>query len=301
MKTSFSSLAGAGLLAAFGTLFATVPASAQSFYGVTYFDGQFLTVDGPTGTAAQTGSVNAGVKADGLAAYGGGYYTYDTATNSLLQLNPATGGTKTSVAVTGITGSVAPGGLAISSAGLAYLAVPNAASAQSSPSSTVYTFSLTGGSAQTLGTTNDLLSSLAFGPNGTLYGLGKGDGELYTLNTANGSGTVVGSLGSLTVPDPLSPTGTDVSAIDSDPIGALAFNGGKLYASADGNLYTVSTTTGAAAIVDLSNANSGLGGGFSSVSGLAAAPVPEASSVISFGALLALGGLFLLRRRKPQA
>ena len=298
MKTNFSSLAGAGLFALVGTLYAPISASAQSFYGVTYFDGQFLTVDGAAGTAAQTGTVNGGVKPDGLAAYQGKYYTFDAASDNLLQIDPATGGTKASVGVTGLPASVAPGGLAISSTGLAFLAVPDAASTQAAPSSTLYTFSLAGGGVQNLGTTNDLLSSLAFGPNGALYGLGKGDGALYTLSTANGAGTLVGSLGNLTVPDPLAPAGTDVSAIDSDPIGALAFSGGTLYASADGNLYTVNTATGAASIVDPSIANSGLGGGFSSVSGLA--PVPEASSVLSFGALLALGGLFLVRQRKPQ-
>ena len=301
MNFTHSVFAVTGLLTAFGTLFASAPASAQSFYGVTYFDSQFLSVDGASGTAAQTGQLNGGVQADGLASYNGSYYTFDTATNSLLTLDPSTGSTLSSVSVS-IPGAVAPGGLAISQSGLAFLAVPLTSSPQNAPASTLYAFNLTGGGALKVGTTNDLLSSLAFGPNDTLYGLGKGDGQLYTINTANGSGTLVGSLGSLSVSDPLSPTGTDVSAIDSDPIAALAFSGGSLFASADGNLYSVDPMTGAATLVNASIANSGLGGGFSSVSGLASAPaVPEASSVVSFGVLLSLGGLFLLRRRKSSA
>jgi len=308
MKTSLRILAGAGLLAALGTALAGIPASAQSLAGVTFPDGQlipngqFLSVNGSDGTAAQTGTFAAGVRPDGLAAYNGSLYTFDAGSNSLLQLNAATGApvTSYSVSLSGITGPVALGGLAISSSGLAFLAVPLANSSQTSPSSALFIFGLTGGPALSLGRTNDLLSSLAFSANDTLYGLGKGDGQLYTINTADASATLVGSLGSLTIQDPFNPGATTTTPIDSDPIGALGFSGGTLYAAADGNLYTVSTTTGAATVVNPSLVNTGFGGNFANVSGLASAPVPEASSVASFGALLALGGLFLVRRRKPQ-
>lgn len=308
MKTSLRIIAGVGLLASLGAVLAGGPVSAQSLAGVTFPDGQlipngqFLSVNGSDGTAAQTGTFAAGVRPDGLAAYNGSLYTFDAGSNSLLQLNAATGTTVASysVGLSGLTGPVAPGGLAISSSGLAFLAVPLADSGLTSPSSALFVFGSTGGTAVSLGRTNDLLSSLAFSANDTLYGLGKGDGQLYTINTADARATLVGSLGSLTIPDPFNPGATTTTPIDADPIGALGFSGDTLYAAAEGNLYTVSTTTGAATVVNPSLINSGFGGNFANVSGLASAPVPEASTVASFGILLALGGVFVLRRRKVQ-
>ncbi len=287
MKTSTAYLAGAASLAALAGGLAAAPASAQSFSAVTYFDGQFLSVDGASGTAAPAGALGAGVRPDGLASYNGSLYTFDTKTDSLLRLNAATGGTLASFSV-GIPGVVAPGGLAISSSGLAYLADPLTSSPQSAPASALYSFSLTGGPAVKVGTTSDLLSGLAFNANDTLYGLGKGDGQVYTINTASAKESLVGNL------DPAN------SSIGNDPIAALTFSGGTLYAAADSSLYTVNTATGAGTLVG--PISDGIGAPFSSVSGLApAAPVPEASSVISFGALLVLGGVFLIRRRARRS
>lgn len=300
--------AGVGLVAALGSVLVGGPVSAQSLAGVTFPDGQlipngqFLSMNGSDGTAAQTGAFAAGVRPDGLAAYNGSLYTFDAGSNNLLQLNAATGATVASfnVGLSGITGPIAPGGLAISSSGRAFLAVPLANSSLTSPSSALFVFSSTGGPALSLGRTNDLLSSLAFSADDTLYGLGKGDGQLYTINTADARATLVGNLGSLTVPDPFNPGATTTTPIDADPIGALGFSGGTLYAAADGNLYTVSTSTGAATVVNPSLINTGFGGNFANVSGLVAAPVPEADSAVSFGALLALGGVFVLRRRTAR-
>jgi len=289
MKTSFSKIAGVGLLAALAAGLVSAPASAQSLYGVTFFDSQFLTIDGATGTTAQVGSLSPGVKPDGLAVYNNNYYTFNAANNTLLQLNgtPMLGGTRNTFPV-GITGPVAPGGLAISKSGLAFLAVPDTTSPPASPTSTLYAFNLTGGAPVTVGTTNDLLSGLAFDSNDTLYGLGKGDGQLFTINTADGAGTLVGNL---------DPSGTAFSL--GDPIGAITFSGNTLFAASGSNLYTVSTTTGAGTLVGPIADDSGIP--FNSVSGLAPGAVPETSNVLSFGALLALGGLFLVRRRVRQS
>lgn len=277
-----------------------VPAAAQTFSAVTYSPlagaSQFLSVSGADGTASQTGTLSSSLSLDGLAAYGGSLYTFDTTSSSLLRLNPLTGSTVASYSVN-IAGGVAPGGLAISSTGLVYLANPLISSPQSAPASTVYVFGLTGGPALKVGTTSDLLSSLAFSSSDTLYGLGKGDGQLYTINTASGSGTLIGNLGTITVPDPFNPGG-DTYPIDSGPIGALAFSGGTLYAAADDTLFTVSTTTGAATAVDPSLYNTGFGGSYYSVSGLAPAAVPEASSAISLGlGVLVLGAVVYRRKR----
>ena len=272
------------MLAALAGGSAAAPASAQSFYSVTYFDGQFLTTDGTTGTSAQTGSLDAGVKPDGLAAYGGSYYTFDTTTDSLLKLDTATGSTAASYNV-GITGPVSVGGLAISSSGLAFLDVFQTNSSLTAPLGTLYSFNLMGGGVATVGTTPDL-SGLAFSAGDTLYGLGKGDGQVYTINTANGKGSLIGNL------DPVN------FSIGNDPVAALTFSGSTLYAAADSSLYTVSTTSGLGTLVG--PISDSIGAPFSSISGLAAAPVPEASSVVSLGVLLALGGLFVLRRRRSQ-
>ena len=280
-----------------------VPAAAQTFSAVTYSPlagtTQLLSVSGANGTASQTGTLSSGLSLDGLAAYGGSLYTFDTTSSSLLQLNAQTGATVNSYAVS-IPGGVAPGGLAISSAGLAYLANPLVSSPQSAPASALYVFGLTGGPARNVGTTSDLLSSLAFSPNNTLYGLGKGDGQLYTINTASGSGILVGNLGTITVPDPFSPGG-DTYPIDSGPIGALAFSGNTLYAAADDTLCTVSTATGAATAVDPSLYNTGFGGNYYSVSGLAPAAVPEASSAVPLGIGVLVLGAAVCRRKRVSA
>ena len=277
---------------------AAAPASAQTFSAVTYTtnstaNNQFLSVSGADGTATQTGSLDAGVTPDGLAAYNGSLYTFDTSTSSLLELNALTGATLASFTV-GIPGAVAPGGLAISSSGLVFLADPLSSSTQAAPASTLYAFNLTGGSAFKVGTTNDLLSALAFDANDTLYGLGKGDGSLYTINTASGKGSLIGNL------DPAANTPGVFNSIGQSPIAALTFSGSTLYAAADDSLYTVSTTTGAATAVDSSLVGTGFGGSFYNVSGLAPAAVPEAGTSVSFGLLLVLltAGLAAARRKR---
>jgi len=294
LKTASSLVAGGIALAALSN----APASAQTFSAVTYVpisapNNQFLSVSGADGTAAQTGSLGAGVTPDGLASYNGGLYTFDTSTSSLLELNALTGATLASYSV-GIPGAVAPGGLAISSSGLVFLADPLSSSTQAAPTSTLYAFGVTGGSAFQVGTTNDLLSALAFNSSDTLYGLGKGDGSLYTINTANGSGSLIGNL------DPAANTPGVFNTIGQSDIAALTFSGSTLYAAADDSLYTVSTTNGAATAVAPSLAGTGFGGSFYNVSGLAPAAVPEASTTVSFGLLLVLltAGVVAARRKR---
>ena len=294
-------LVSLGLLAALAA--GAAPASAQTFSAVTYSPlagaTQLLSVSGSDGTASQTASLNPALSLDGLASYGGSLYTFDTTSSSLLQLNAQTGATVNSYSVS-IPGGVAPGGLAISSTGLVYLANPLVSSSQSAPASALYVFGLTGGSALNVGTTGDLLSSLAFSSSDTLYGLGKGDGQLYTINTASAGGTLVGNLGTITVPDPFNPGG-DTYPIDSGPVGALAFSGGTLYAAADDTLFTVSTATGAATAVDPTLYNTGFGGNYYSVSGLAPAAVPEASSAVPLGLGVLLLGVAVCRRKRVSA
>ena len=128
------------------------------------------------------------------------------------------------------------------------------------------------------------LEALAFG-NGTLYGLGKLDGNLYTVNTTTGATTLVGN------------TGVSVGS----PLGGLTFGpGGVLFASLDDKLYQLNAATGLATPI---NPDPNVDTGFSSISGLAFAPaaVPEPGSIVLLGLGLGTIGVTALRARARRA
>lgn len=271
----------AGLLTA-----AAVPAGAQTFLGVSYIDDQLISINGATGLGTQIGSLTPGASPSGLAATGGNLYTFDSSTDRLLQISPATGATLASTDI-GVNNAFGQGSLAFNSAGQGFLSSPLDNSFNTT--NALYEFTPGGAPATLIGTTSDSLSALAFSPSGTLYGLGKGDGNVFTFNTSTGASTLVGNLGV-----GLDPMGGQPAL---SPISALTFSGGSLFASINDQLYTVNTSTGAASLYAPGAGGTGIG--FSSISGLVpAAAVPEASTVVSFGALLALGGLLIIRRRK---
>ena len=278
----------AGLLTA-----AAVPAGAQTFLGVSYIDDQLISINGATGLGTQIGSLTPGASPSGLAATGGNLYTFDSSTDRLLQISPATGATLASTDI-GVNNAFGQGSLAFNSAGQGFLSSP--LDNNFGTSNALYEFTPGGAPATLVGTTSDSLSALAFSPSGTLYGLGKGDGDVFTFDTATGASALVGNLGV-----GLDPTGGQPAL---SPISALTFSGSSLFASINDQLYTVNTSTGAASLVAPGAGGTGIG--FSSISGLVPAAdvpaaVPEASTVVSFGALLALGGLLVIRRRKLPA
>ena len=283
-----ASITLAGLLGA-----VAVPAGAQTFLGVSYFDDQLISINGATGLGTQIGSLTPGASPSGLAASGGNLYTFDSSVDRLLQISPTTGATLASTDI-GVSSAFGQGSLAFNSVGQGFLSSP--LDNNFNTTNALYEFTPGGAPATLIGTTSDSLSALAFSPTGTLYGLGKGDGDVFTFNTSTGASTLVGNLGV-----GLDPTGGQPAL---SPISALTFSGSSLFASINDQLYTVNTSTGAASLV--APGAGGTGFGFSSISGLVPAgavpaAVPEASTVVSFGALLALGGLLVIRRRKLPA
>jgi outer membrane protein assembly factor BamB len=151
----------------------------------------------------------------------------------------------------------------------------------------LYRFDLSTGTSKLIAHTADTIEALAFGPGGTLYALGKLDGNLYTIDPTTGSMMLIGNVG---------------ISIGS-PTGGLGFSpDGTLFATLDDKLYTLSTLTGAATAVGISDPS--MSTGFSSISGLAFGPsaVPEPSSLVMIGIGLAgsvgLGVRRALRRRR---
>ena len=107
--------------------------------------------------------------------------------------------------------------------------------------------------------------------------------DVLTLQNPPNDGTLV-TIGSL---------GIDFSPTGGFDIFADGNGGNTAYAASDSVLYTIDLATGAA---------SSLGeiGGSRSLTGLAAKPVPEPSSVIGSLAAVTLGGVAVMRRRRRQ-
>lgn len=118
--------------------------------------------------------------------------------------------------------------------------------------------------AQFIGSSGASMFSLEFGGDGTLYGAGH---NLYRINTANGSATLVGSIGGT----PL------INALDFAPNGVMY---GASNDITDDSLYAINLTTGAGTLI-----------GFTGGNLVSLASVPEPSSLV----LLSLGGVIALQ------
>ena len=115
-----------------------------------------------------------------------------------------------------------------------------------------------------------------------LFGIDSDLDVLVLQNPPNAGGLV--TIGSL---------GIDFSPTGGFDIFADGNGGNTAYAASDSVLYTINLATGAA---------SSLGeiGGSRSLTGLAAEPVPEPSSIIGSLAAVTLGGVAVMRRRRRQ-
>ncbi len=280
MKRLLRSLVAAGLVA-----LASGPARADFGYGVTLVGNRLITVDTTTGAEALVGPLGAPLSPYGLASVGGNLYTFDSNQDVIRQIDPTSGNIRATIGIGLQPGSVlGQGGLAFQSGTVGFLtsAIDPTTFSQAND---LYRFDLSTGTSVPVSQTAHTLESIAFGPGGVLYGLGKLDGNLDTVDPTNGALNLVGNVG-VTL---------------GSPVGAISFSGGTLFATLDDSLDSLSTSTGAATAVGPGFSPAV---GFSSISGLAfPAGVPEPASLILVGLGVAGScGVNLLRRvasRRP--
>ena len=284
MKMPHRAFAAAAIAGLFLGLHAR-PSPGATVYGVTLFDNQLLAIDTTTGTGTLIGSLSTSELPYGLAITGNNLFTFDSTAEVIRQLNPNTGATLATFPI-GIPPVLGQGGLAFQTSTVGFLTTALNPTTFNLAND-LYRFNVSTGMSTLVGSTSDTLEAIAFSPGGTLYGLGKNDGNLYTVNPATAALALVGNVG--------------VSI--GSPTGGLTFGpNGVLYATLDDSLYTLSTTTGLATEVGSSVPGVTSLTGFNSISGLASATaVPEPTSILVLGTGIGAVCLYAARRIKPLA
>ena len=285
MSSAIRTFAAAGLVTLLASFFAT-PSHADLF-GVSFLGNELINIDPTTGVGNSVGPIGS-TNSFGLAAVNNQLFTFDSSVDKIRQINPATGAATATFDIGLKPGAlVGQGGLAFQSSTVGFLTSALNPTTLA-PENDLYRFDLSTGKTTLVAMTADTLEALAFRSDGTLFGLGKLDGNLFTINTTTGAMTLVGNVG--------------ISV--GSPTGALAFDpSGQLLASLDDKLYTLNTTTGAATPIGSSDPSVS-DVGFSSISGLAfvsPAAVPEPSSVVMVGTGIVALGLFSWKRSRPAS
>ena len=273
------------IIVAFAALLASlwpVAARADQIIGVTLLDNQLISIDPTSGNGTLIGPLSTTMGPFGLANVNGTFYTFDSNADDIARLDPATGATLSTYNI-GIGPVLGQGGLAFQSSTVGFLTSALDPTTLS-PINALYRFDISSGSSSLIAHTSDTLEAIAFAPNGVLYALGKLDGNLYTVDLSTGLLTLVGNVG---------------ISIGS-PTGGLTFApDGTLFATLDDKLYTLDLSTGLSSAVGSSDP--GMDTGFSSISGLAFAAVPEPSSVISLAiGVTGLVGLYVRGRYRRR-
>ncbi|MFO1500630.1 MAG: hypothetical protein U1G07_19980 [Verrucomicrobiota bacterium] len=256
------------LMIAAGLLTLSGPRSeAQSLYGTTFFGNELISIDPTTGAGTLIGSLGATVSPFGVANRLGLLYTFNPNSSQIQSISAANGQAGASFAI-GVPAVKGEGDLAFRNDGVGFLAA--SLDENLNPANSLYQFDITAGTSIRIGSTGVPLDGLAF-VGGTLYAIGQGEGKLFRVDTSTAALTEIGSLGL----DQNSPVAGLAAAPDGSLLGAI-----------DDRLVRIDTTTGLATPVDATT----LDIGFSSVSGLAFAPIPEPPPV----ALITLSAFSLL-------
>jgi hypothetical protein len=250
---------------------------AEILYGVTFND-ELIQIDTSTGAGTLVGPFGASTGAFGLGVRDGGLYTWDQVNDRVRRLDPATGGIIGTFDITPPVDLFAEGDITFGPDGTGYIS--------SVVGGRFVSFDLDAGTSTLIASgLPDNVDGLAFGPDGTLYGLQQNINtgsiaQLITIDPATGATSLVGSTGlSVTV-----------------SVAGLAFSEtGTLFATINDTLYRVSTADASLTLVGAI--------GLREVSGIRFLPqgngvIPEPSSL----ALVVLGaagpGLIALRRRR---
>lgn len=260
------------------------PAQTTVLYGVTFFNNELITLDRTTGTGTLVAQLSEPVSPYGLGFRGTQLYTFDSDTDRIRQINPATGQVAGSINI-GVGDLIGEGDLTFRADGMGFLS--SALTADFEIANDLFRFDLNTGTSVRLGTTDVVLDGMVFIGN-TLYAIGQeAEASLYIVNQSNAALTLVGSLG---------------VAMNS-PFGGLALgSGGLLLGAINDRLYSISPVTGLASELSADVLDTGFG----SLSGLASAPLPGGITPVpepSTYGLMGAAGLMLvmaIRRRRTR-